>query len=123
MRSCSSVRSSGISQGTYAGSLSRQMQKRPSLETPGVLSELINGIGALGWLEISGRRFAALRHNFVADLLAFREAAHAGLFDRADMHEYILRAVVRLDESEALLGIEKLYGSDWHCGLLAFPVK
>jgi hypothetical protein len=99
------------------------MQKRPSLETPGVLSELINGVGALGRLEISGRRFAALRHDFVADLLAFHEAAHAGLFDRADMYEYILRAVARLDESEAFLGIEKFYSSDWHGGLLAFPVK
>jgi len=99
------------------------MQKRPSLKTPGVLSELFNAIGALGWLEIPGRRFAALRHDFVADLLAFHEAAHAGLFDRADMDEYILRAVARLDESEALLSIEKLYSSDWHCGLLAFPVK
>jgi hypothetical protein len=37
----------------------------------------------------------------VADLLAlYDEGAHAGALDRADVHEHVLAAVARLDESK-----------------------
>jgi hypothetical protein len=46
------------------------------------------------------------------NLLALIEALHAGAFDRADMHEYVLPAALRLNESIALLAIEP-----FHCSL------
>jgi hypothetical protein len=30
------------------------------------------------------------------------------------MHEGVVAAAIRLDEAIALIGIEELYGSDWH---------
>src|SRR5262249_48605747 len=53
------------------------------------------------------------------DLLPLVEALHPCAFDRADVYEYILPAVVRLDESVALLAIEPLHGSLRHIGLLS----
>jgi hypothetical protein len=73
----------------------------------------------LGGLEVSGGLLAALGHHLVADLLALDEGAHAGALDRADVHEHVLAAVARLDESEAFLGIEELHGTCGHRGLLA----
>jgi hypothetical protein len=73
----------------------------------------------LGLLEVSRGLLAALGHHFVADLLALDEGAHAGALDRTDVHEHVLAAVARLDESEAFLGIEELHGTCGHHGLLA----
>jgi hypothetical protein len=72
-----------------------------------------------GSLEIAGGLLAALGHHLVADLLALDEGAHAGALDRTDVHEHVLAAVARLDESEAFLGIEELHGTCGHHGLLA----
>src|SRR5262249_129955 len=65
---------------------------------------------------------APLGHDVIADLLAFHEGAHAGAFDRADVHEHVPAAVARLDESKALLGIEELHGTCGHHGLLALQL-
>src|SRR5262245_27169367 len=70
-------------------------------------------------LEVAGGLLAALGHHIVADLLAFGQGSHACALEGADVHEYILAAVARLDESEAFLGIEELYGACGHHGLLA----
>jgi hypothetical protein len=51
------------------------------------------------------------------DPLSLVEAAHPGVFDRADVHEDILATVIRLDESEALLAVEPLHGSFGHIAL------
>jgi hypothetical protein len=40
-------------------------------------------------------------------------------FDRADVHEDILAAVIRLDETEAFLAVEPLHGSFRHIALLS----
>ena len=53
-------------------------------------------------------------HDVKGDLLSLVEAAHSGAFDRADVHEDILVAVLRLDKAEALLAIEPLHGSLVH---------
>src|SRR5688572_6754104 len=55
---------------------------------------------------MAGARLAALGDELVADFLRFVEGRQTSAFDGADMHEHILRAVIRLDEAEALLGIE-----------------
>src|SRR5450830_1619974 len=65
-------------------------------------------------LQIARRLLAALGDDLVADFLALVQRAHASLLHRGDVHEYILRAVIRLDKAEAFLGIEELHSSDWH---------
>jgi hypothetical protein len=50
-----------------------------------------------------------------AHALALMEMPEARPLDGRDMHEHVLRAVLRLDEAIAFLGIEPLHGSDRHC--------
>src|SRR5215471_9935455 len=42
--------------------------------------------------------------------LAFVQVTHARALDSRDVHEHILRSVLRLNEAVALLGIEPLHG-------------
>src|SRR5437773_11476573 len=56
----------------------------------------------------------AVRNDLEGDLLPLVESAHAGAFDRADMNEDILVAVLRLNEAEALLAVKPLYSSLVH---------
>src|SRR5262245_43613268 len=72
-----------------------------------------------GRLEVAGGLLAALGHHVLADLLAFDHGAQTGALDGTDVDEHVLAAVGRLDESETLLGIEELYGTCGHHGLLA----
>jgi len=65
-------------------------------------------------LDIAGGLLAALGYDFEADLLALVQRAHAGALHCSDVHEHILRTIVRLNEAVALLGIEKLHSSDRH---------
>jgi hypothetical protein len=66
--------------------------------------------------QVLGSRLAAsaVCDDVEGHLLAFAKAAHAGAFDRADMNEDILAAVLRLNEAEALLAVEPLYSSPDH---------
>jgi hypothetical protein len=68
----------------------------------------------LNHLEISSGLLAALGHDFEADLLALVQRAHTGTLNCRDVHEHILRAIVRLNEAVALLSIEKFHSSDRH---------
>src|SRR5688500_5319131 len=67
-------------------------------------------------LELVCRQLAAalVGCDFVGNLLAFVEAAHASTLDGADMNEDIRAAGSGLNEAEALLGIEPLYGTVLH---------
>jgi hypothetical protein len=53
--------------------------------------------------------------DFEAELLAFVQAAHARLFDRADVDEHVRAAVVRGDEAEALGPVEPFHRAGIHC--------
>src|SRR5215211_4270934 len=53
--------------------------------------------------------------NVIGDLLTFREAAHPGPFDGADVHEHILAALIGLNEAVALCFVEPLHGTGRHC--------
>jgi hypothetical protein len=70
--------------------------------------------------QIFGRGLARLSisDNVVRDLLSLVEALHSGAFDRADMHEHILAAVIWLDEAKAFLAIEPFHGSLRHISSL-----
>jgi len=57
--------------------------------------------------------------NVESDLLSLVEDTHASACDRADVHEDILAAIIRLDEPEAFLVIEPLHGSLGHIALLS----
>jgi len=74
---------------------------------------------SLDHLQMAGARLAALGDELVADLLRFVEGRQTSAFDRADMNEHILRTVIRLDEAEALLGIEPLNFACRHIGNLS----
>ena len=57
--------------------------------------------------------------NVESYLLSLVEDTHSSAFDRADVHEDILAAIIRLDEPEAFLVIEPLHGSLGHIALLS----
>jgi len=46
----------------------------------------------------------SIGNNIERDFLSLVEAMHPGAFDRADVHENILAAIIRLDEAEAFFG-------------------
>jgi hypothetical protein len=52
--------------------------------------------------------------NVEGDFLSLVEGTHTSAFDRADVHEDILAAVIRLDKAEAFLVVEELHGSLGH---------
>jgi hypothetical protein len=81
-------------------------------DCPGRLATRVRSCRA----QVSGRGLAcsAISDKLEKELLSLIEANHAGAFDRADMHEDVLAAVIRLDESEALLAVEPLYSSCSH---------
>src|SRR3954452_4809452 len=66
--------------------------------------------------QILGGRFAAgeVRRYVVGNLMWLIEGANSGAFDRADVHEDILVAILRLNETEALLAVEPLHRSLGH---------
>jgi hypothetical protein len=70
----------------------------------------------LSVLQIAGRHLARLvvALEFKADLLAFDQLAHSGALDSGYMNEGVSAAIVRLDEAEALGGIEPFYCASGH---------
>ena len=64
-----------------------------------------------GWLQIFSRGFAGalVGDDLIGDLLPFVKVAHAGSFDRADMHEHVGAAGVGLNEPEAFRCIEPFH--------------
>jgi hypothetical protein len=71
--------------------------------------------------QIVRRGLAApsVSNNIKRDLLSLVEPRHSGSFDRADVDEDVLAAVIRLDEAEAFLAIEPLHGSLRHLAFLS----
>src|SRR5579884_198214 len=65
-------------------------------------------------LQIARRLLAALGHDFVAHALTFDQRTHAGALHRGDVHEDVLRAILRADEAVAFLSIEELHSSYGH---------
>jgi hypothetical protein len=67
-----------------------------------------------GQLQIAGGLLATLGYDFEADLLALVQRAHAGALHGRDVHEHIFRAIVRLNEAVALLGVKEFHSSFRH---------
>ena len=69
-----------------------------------------------GRLQIAGGLLARalVGLELVAELLAFDDIAHAGTFDGRDVNESVRTAVIRLNETEALGGIEPFYSASGH---------
>jgi len=66
--------------------------------------------------QVDGRGLASIAaFKLEAHLLTFKQISYNGACDRRDVNEYILRAVVRLNEAVTLLRIEPCYGSAGHC--------
>ena len=70
----------------------------------------------LAGLQLAGGHLAALLIAFqlIGDLLAFIERAQARTFDRGDVHEHIVTAVVGLNEAEAFLAVKPFHDATWH---------
>jgi hypothetical protein len=61
----------------------------------------------------------SIGNNVESDLLSLVEGTHASAFDRADVHEDILAAIIRLDKAEASFAIEELHSSLRHMTVLS----
>jgi len=73
-------------------------------------------ISILGGLQIGSRHLARLivALELEADLLPFDKFAHSGALDSGDVHERVCATVIRLDEAEALGGVEPFYCACGH---------
>src|SRR5437588_10424960 len=73
----------------------------------------------LGGAQIlsGGLAGSTVRDHLEGDLLSFVERAQARAFDRADVHEDVLAAGFRLNETEALSTVKPLHGSLVHGSL------
>ena len=90
---------------------------RNSCQSSGIKSKTINQsffAMALPDLQVFRRFLAAVSDNFVFDLLALIEGAQASALNRRDVHEHILAARLRLDESVALRRVEPLHSTGSH---------
>jgi len=73
-------------------------------------------------LQISRRLLAPVGHDVVANLLAFHQGAHAGALHRTDMHEHVLAAVARLDESKAFFTVPVAIMASLHFNAFVYPI-
>jgi hypothetical protein len=66
--------------------------------------------------KIFRRRFAGstISDKIERHFLTLVETVQTRTLDRADVNEDVLRAIIRLDESEAFLGVKPLYGALCH---------
>src|SRR5258708_38926440 len=67
--------------------------------------------------EVGCRFLAAILRDLVVDLLPLLEGAETRALQRRDMHEDILAALLRLDESVTLLTIEPFDSASRHDAL------
>ena len=71
-------------------------------------------------LQIFGRLLAAVRHDFIVDLLALIEGTQSRTFHRRDVHKHIFAATARwLNKAIAFCRVEPLHSSTSH---VASPV-
>jgi hypothetical protein len=86
----------------------RQSGRRLELTAPPSAAGLPRN-PSLESMQIVGR--PAISDQLERHLLAFMKPPQAGAFDRADVNKDVLRPVVRLDESEAFLAVERFPAS------------
>ena len=72
---------------------------------------LFNGNDIAKHDQIAGRNLSAAIDQREFQLLSLGQAFKPGTLDRTDVNEYVLAALVALDEAEALTSIKELYGS------------
>src|SRR6266852_7780106 len=72
-------------------------------------------------LKFSAEVFPLVEHFLIAHLCTLIECAEPRFFDRGDVHEHILAAVIGLNESIALCRVEPFHRSSCHLGRLPYP--
>jgi hypothetical protein len=72
--------------------------------------------------QILRRSLPLVGHFLIAHLGTLIECAEPSFFDRGDVHEHILAAVIGLNESIALCRVEPLHRSGCHLGRLPYPI-
>src|SRR5258708_3509112 len=97
------------------------LKKRPRISA--AFHYISNWISRLSWrnplasgAQIVGRRLAraTIRHDLVADLLAFTQCSKSGALYGADVHKHVVATVIRLNEAKALGSVKPLHGSHAH---------
>jgi hypothetical protein len=61
--------------------------------------------------------------NVVGEALVLLDAVHPCLLNGRRVDERVSPAVIRSDEPETLLVVEKFYGADWHIEFLLFWIS
>src|ERR1700682_3483847 len=110
------------SSSSIVNSLETDRKKRPRVSTAfHYISNWISRPKAdrdplAGGAQIVRRRLAraTIRHDLVADLLAFTQCAKPGALYGADVHEHVVATVIRLNEAKALGSVKPLHGSHAH---------
>src|SRR5271167_4947622 len=72
--------------------------------------------------QILRRSLPLVGHFLIAHLGTLIECAEPSFFNRRDVHEHILAAVIGLNESIALCRVEPLHRSSCHLGRLPYPI-
>src|SRR5258706_14010327 len=72
--------------------------------------------------QILRRSLPLVGHFLIAHLCTLIECAEPSFFDRGDVHEHILAAVIGLNESIALCRVEPLHRSSCHLDRLPYPI-
>ena len=100
----------------------RAIEKHQMKEPPGISRGLFHQQAKSDGAQVLCRGLARLwiGDNVERELLSFVEVSHPGALDRADMHEDVLAAIIRLDEAEAFLAVEPLHDSLRH--MLVFQI-
>jgi hypothetical protein len=72
----------------------------------------------LGQIVSGGLAGLQVTNDLIRGLLPLAEIRHASSFNGADVDKYVLAAIIRLDEAEALDAVKPLYGSLVHGSFL-----
>src|SRR5713226_6950883 len=72
--------------------------------------------------QILRRSLPLVGHFLITHLCTLIECAEPSFFDRGDVHEHILAAVIGLNESLALCCVEPLHRASRHLGRLPYPI-
>jgi len=67
-----------------------------------------------GQIVSGGLAGLPVMNDLIGELLSLAEIRHARPFDGTDVDKYVLAAIIRLDEAEALDAVKPLYGSLVH---------
>src|SRR3984893_13664337 len=101
----------------------RALEGRPApCRQDALRDEIGHALSKLPDPQLLRRILPLVGHFLIAHLCTLVECAEPSSFDRGDMHEHILAAVIGLNESIAFCRVEPLHRSSCHLGRLPYPI-